>query len=96
MFMVSRRENWTQNAWAASVSPAALAIHTQPMAMRMEAMVVPQAHSSLAAMCCQGVAGRLERAAAEQLRLEGRKARVSCSYAALWFRRHPQYRDVLF
>ena len=44
----------------------------------------------------QGLAGRLVRAAAEQLRLEGRKARVSCSYAALWFRRHPQYRDVLF
>ena len=44
----------------------------------------------------QGLAGRLVRAAAEHLRLEGRKARVPCSYAALWFQRHPQYRDVLF
>ena len=44
----------------------------------------------------QGVADRLVRAAAEQLRLEGRKARVSCSYATHWFQRHPQYRDVLF
>lgn len=57
--MLSCRENWTENAWAAADSPVALAIHTQPTAIRMEAMVVPQAHSSLAAMCCQGVAGRL-------------------------------------
>ena len=43
----------------------------------------------------QGVAGLLLRAAADQLRAQGKKARASCSYAAGWFEKHPEERDLL-
>ena len=43
----------------------------------------------------QGIADRLVRAAAEQLRSDGRRARVTCSYAADWFSRHPEFSGVL-
>lgn len=43
----------------------------------------------------QGIAGKLTREAAEQLRAEGRKAVLTCSYAIKWFGSHPEYRDVL-
>lgn len=43
----------------------------------------------------QKVAGKLVQAAADQLRSEGRKAIVTCSYASRWFDRHPEYDDVL-
>lgn len=44
----------------------------------------------------QGVAGKITQAAADQLRLEGRKAALSCSYAIRWFGSHPEYADVLW
>lgn len=43
----------------------------------------------------QKVAGKLVQAAADQLRSEGRKAIVTCSYASRWFNHHPEYDDVL-
>lgn len=43
----------------------------------------------------QGVADRLVRAAADQIRGEGRKARPVCSYARAWFDRHPEEGDLL-
>lgn len=43
----------------------------------------------------QGIAGRLTQAVAEQLRSEGRKAVLTCSYAVKWFSKHPEYADVV-
>ncbi len=42
-----------------------------------------------------GVADELVRRAAEELRRTGRRARVTCSYARVWFREHPDCADVL-
>ena len=43
----------------------------------------------------QGVAGQLMEAAARQIRAEGTKARLTCSYAAAWFPTHPEYADLV-
>ena len=43
----------------------------------------------------QGVAGRLVRAAADQIRADGNRARVTCSYARTWFAQHPEEADLL-
>lgn len=43
----------------------------------------------------QGVAGQLVQEAAEQLRREGKKARLTCSYAQVWFKRHKEYADLI-
>lgn len=43
----------------------------------------------------QGVAGQLVRAAVDQIRQEDRKARPVCSYARVWFDRHPEEADLL-
>lgn len=43
----------------------------------------------------QGVAGQLLDALARELRGSGRKAVPVCSYAAAWFRRHPEQADLL-
>ncbi|MDD6155305.1 MAG: GNAT family N-acetyltransferase [Eubacteriales bacterium] len=43
----------------------------------------------------QGVAGAMMENYAEQLRKEGRRAIVTCSYAKDWFNKHPEYSDVL-
>ena len=43
----------------------------------------------------QGVAGQLVRAAADQIRADGSRARVTCSYARTWFARHPEEADLL-
>ena len=43
----------------------------------------------------QGVAGQLMEAAARQIRAEGKKARLTCSYAAAWFPKHPEYADLV-
>jgi predicted GNAT family acetyltransferase len=42
-----------------------------------------------------GAAARLMTQVAERLRAEGLRARPYCSYAVAWFRRNPQYQDVL-
>lgn len=43
----------------------------------------------------RGIAGKLVEAAAEKLRREGRKARITCSYAVHWFEKNPQWADVV-
>jgi len=43
----------------------------------------------------QGIAGQLMKAAADQLRSEGKKAVLTCSYAITWFGKHPEYQDLL-
>ena len=35
------------------------------------------------------------RAAADQIRAEGKRARATCSYAEIWFERHPEEADLL-
>ena len=42
-----------------------------------------------------GVAGLLTLAAAEMLRKEGKKTRLTCSYAIKWFADHPEYNDIV-
>ncbi len=43
----------------------------------------------------KGYADELVKRAAEELRRTKRRAEVSCSYAEIWFKRHPDYADVL-
>lgn len=43
----------------------------------------------------QGVAGKLMEVAAAELRRQGKKAKLSCSYAVGWFPKHPEFSDVL-
>ncbi len=42
-----------------------------------------------------GVAGLLTLAAAEKIRSEGKKTRLTCSYAVKWFAKHPEYNDIV-
>lgn len=44
----------------------------------------------------QGVASQLVRAAAAELRAQGKRAKTSCWYAAQWFEKHPQEQDLLY
>lgn len=43
----------------------------------------------------QGVAGKLMRLCADELRRTGRKAVPTCGYAAGWFEKHPEEADLL-
>lgn len=43
----------------------------------------------------QGIAGKITKAVADNLRAEGTKAELSCSYSIRWFSQHPEYEDVL-
>lgn len=43
----------------------------------------------------QGIAAKITEAAAQKMRLEGRKAVLACSYSIRWFSKHPEYADVL-
>jgi len=43
----------------------------------------------------KGTAGRLMEGLAAHARAHGLKIEPLCSYAAIWFKRHPAYRDVL-
>ncbi len=42
----------------------------------------------------QGVAGKLVRAAADEIRKTGRTAICSCHFAASWLKSHPDYADI--
>ena len=44
----------------------------------------------------QGVAGKLMDALAAQLKKDGRKAELTCSYAVRWFAKHPELKELLF
>ncbi len=43
----------------------------------------------------QGVAGKMMKEVAEQLRSSGYKTRLTCSYAVRWFEQHPEYSDII-
>ncbi|MEG2174620.1 MAG: GNAT family N-acetyltransferase [Oscillospiraceae bacterium] len=43
----------------------------------------------------QGIADQLLLATAQQLREEGRMARVTCPYAIKWFSAHPEWQSLL-
>lgn len=47
------------------------------------------------ALSGQGIAGQITQRVAEQLRKDGRRAELTCSYAVRWFAEHPEYQDVL-
>ncbi|MGN0076378.1 MAG: GNAT family N-acetyltransferase [Parafannyhessea sp.] len=42
-----------------------------------------------------GTAGLLMGRAAAHIKSMGKKARLSCSYAKDWFKKHPEYRDLV-
>jgi uncharacterized protein len=43
----------------------------------------------------QGAAGKLMQAAANVIRKNSWKAKITCSYAVVWFQKHPEYNDIL-
>ena len=43
----------------------------------------------------KGYASKLMEAVVEVLKETNRKCRASCSYAASWFTKHPEYQDLL-
>lgn len=43
----------------------------------------------------QGMAGKLMEKTLQQLRKTDRKCHVTCSYAAGWMQRHPEWADIL-
>ena len=43
----------------------------------------------------QGVAGKMMKILAEQLKKKNMKAELSCSYAIRWFAEHPEYDDIV-
>lgn len=42
-----------------------------------------------------GMAGKLMEAAAGEIRKQGKKAVLTCSYAIKWFESHKEYQDIL-
>ena len=59
-----------------------------------EAVVIPHVESPVP-LRGRGTAGRLMEGLAPTARAEGLKLIPTCSYAVAWFRRHPQWKDVL-
>ena len=43
----------------------------------------------------QGIASKIMEKAAETIRSENKKAKLTCSYAISWFKKHPEYSDIL-
>ena len=60
-----------------------------PGVVNFEHTVVEEAYSG------RGIAGELTMAVADQLRKDGIKAELSCSYSIKWFAKHPEYADIL-
>lgn len=61
---------------------------------RGNVLVIPHVEAP-PALRGHGTADRLMRGLAERARTDGFKITPVCSYAALWFRRHGEYSDVL-
>ena len=59
-----------------------------------ERLVIPHVESPVP-LRGKGTAGRLMLGVAEIARQEGLKLTPTCSYAVAWFRRHPEWSDVL-
>ena len=57
-------------------------------------LIIPHVEAPLA-LRGKGTAGRLMEGIAAHARARGFKIEPLCSYAAIWFKRHPAYRDVL-
>jgi len=63
---------------------------------RIEGAVLTILHTGVpAAVGGRGIAAELTRATVEFARAENLKIYPACSYAAVYFRRHPQYADLL-
>lgn len=43
----------------------------------------------------QGLAGKITEYVANELRKQGIKAELTCSYSIRWFSKHPKYKDIL-
>lgn len=43
----------------------------------------------------KGIAGELVSLAYDDIKASGKSARASCSYAEVWFEKHPDKRDIL-
>ena len=43
----------------------------------------------------QGAAGKLVKAAADEIRKRNKKTATSCTYAQAWFKRHTEEQDLL-
>ncbi|WP_191017213.1 GNAT family N-acetyltransferase [Treponema zioleckii] len=43
----------------------------------------------------QGLAGKITEFVANELRKQGLKAELTCSYSIRWFSKHPEYNDIL-
>ena len=61
---------------------------------RGDVLVIPHVESPVP-LRGKGTAGRLMEGVAEHTRARGLKLVPTCGYAAVWFRRHPQWTDVL-
>jgi uncharacterized protein len=61
---------------------------------RGDLLVIPYVESPVP-LRGKGTAERLMLGLAEIARQEGLRLTPTCSYAALWFRRHPEWNDVL-
>ena len=61
---------------------------------RGEVIVIPHVQSPIP-LRGKGTAARLMHGIAEMAREEGLMLAPTCSYAVAWFRRHPQWSDVL-
>ncbi|HET9159970.1 MAG TPA: GNAT family N-acetyltransferase [Caulobacteraceae bacterium] len=59
-----------------------------------DVLVIPHVESPVP-LRGKGTAARLMEGVAAIAREEGLKLAPTCSYAVAWFRRHPQWRDVL-
>ena len=57
-------------------------------------MVIPHVESPIT-LRGKGTAGRLMEGVAGLARDQGLKLFPTCSYAVAWFRRHPEWNDVL-
>ena len=61
---------------------------------RGDMLVIPHVESPVP-LRGKGTAGRLMLGLAEIARQDGLKLAPTCSYAVAWFRRHPEWSDVL-
>jgi predicted GNAT family acetyltransferase len=61
---------------------------------RGDALVIPHVESPIP-LRGKGTAGRLMLGVAQIARQESLKLIPTCSYAVVWFRRHPEWNDVL-
>jgi len=70
--------------------------HDCELDYRLDGKVLTITHTGVPdAVGGRGIAGALTRAALAFARAEGFKVYPACSYAAVFFRRHPEYADLL-